>query len=402
MNTSYSSISDTSWEQKGVIQATRDDPLFSRLSLDNSAHFDRVFARVSPPTEPNELASKEYVDGKFSSSIYDAANVAITGGTIQGITDLQASLLRLPNHDQSNFVSLQANPSTSIDYVLQLPPTLGTAGYVLSTDGNGVTSWIQPPNNVLVGKHYVQTPGANAVSTNGLSISSATIGFDGTQNVVHTIELPQPLKTLSSPTFVAAHLTELRLLGSSSGTVSILGQANAGTYSLVLPPANGDGVLLNDGNGNLSWGSAGADGAHTIEVGNNGLTLTNAAVAYDTTQAVTHKLELPQGLRVTDSPTFVQVTHTSDARLKRNLAPIHDALSTIQKLEPVCFKWRKTFKIDDDKNVGFVAQNVKQCIPSAVKDVGGLLRVNNASITAYLCAAVQELATKLKVLQESK
>jgi hypothetical protein len=48
----------------------------------------------------------------------------------------------------------------------------------------------------------------------------------------------------------------LKLLGSTSGTLSITGAATITTYSLIMPAAQGTGVLTNDGAGNLSWAAA--------------------------------------------------------------------------------------------------------------------------------------------------
>ena len=58
----------------------------------------------------------------------------------------------------ANYVTLKAHGSSSI-YSLTLPPSAGTAGFVLQTDGTGVLSWVDP----------------SAVSVNSSSIMDGSI-----------------------------------------------------------------------------------------------------------------------------------------------------------------------------------------------------------------------------------
>lgn len=94
----------------------------------------------------------------------------------------------------------------------------------------------------------------------------------------------------------------------------------------------------------------------------------------------------------------------SDGRLKENVIPFTGALSTINKLRPVQYSW----KLDSQEPVvGFIAQEVAQVIPNAVRSVGST--PEQASIIgkevltigwqndmfAYLVGAIQELSAKV-------
>lgn len=59
-------------------------------------------------------------------------------------------------------------------------------------------------------------------------------------------------------------------------------------------------------------------------------------------------------------------TDSSDSRLKNNVAPLVDALSTVMALTPVSYSWK--YARPGVPNVGFIADDVKLVLPTAVSE----------------------------------
>ena len=80
--------------------------------------------------------------------------------------------------------------------------------------------------------------------------------------------------------------------------------------------------------------------------------------------------------------------YTSDRRLKKDIAPIENGLDTVMKINPVSF----TFKKDNRKSMGVIAQEIEKIYPQLVSDgVDGYKGVEYQALIAPLIAAVQEL-----------
>ena len=95
---------------------------------------------------------------------------------------------------------------------------------------------------------------------------------------------------------------------------------------------------------------------------------------------------------------------TSDTRLKHAIQALGNALSAIQALRPVRFRWNA----DDSQDEGFLAHELQQVIPHAVTGepdqvgVNGEIlpqQVDNSKIVVWLVGAVQELATRVQALE---
>jgi hypothetical protein len=80
------------------------------------------------PVGMNDAVNKSYADTKLN----------LTGGTLSGVLTVDDDL-KLKGG--SNYVTVKGH-SSSANYNLTLPQTAGSAGYVLSTDGSGNTSWV--------------------------------------------------------------------------------------------------------------------------------------------------------------------------------------------------------------------------------------------------------------------
>jgi hypothetical protein len=95
-------------------------------------------------------------------------------------------------------------------------------------------------------------------------------------------------------------------------------------------------------------------------------------------------------------------TNPSDERLKNNIIDISWGLSDILKLRPVSFNW-KDDKISQGKQFGFIAQEVREVMPEAIKIFGEdvkYLGLEKDAIYATLVKAVQELSAEINILKQ--
>jgi hypothetical protein len=87
--------------------------------------------------------------------------------------------------------------------------------------------------------------------------------------------------------------------------------------------------------------------------------------------------------------------YTSDARLKRNVQPIGNALGTVAKLRPVSYEKRADLRSNDYsmKQMGFIAQELESVLPNSVhtdKSADAIKSVDYISIIPVLTKALQE------------
>lgn len=90
-------------------------------------------------------------------------------------------------------------------------------------------------------------------------------------------------------------------------------------------------------------------------------------------------------------------TQTSDARKKENVKTIDDALTDIEKLNPVTFDWKESKKSD----IGFIAQEVREVFPELVQESDdGHLSVAYTGIVSPLVRAIQQQQELIRKLEE--
>ena len=126
----------------------------------------------------------------------------------------------------------------------------------------------------------------------------------------------------------------------------------------------------------------------------------NGVGVYCTTTAATGAMVFfnPNGqvgtIQVTGSAT-AYIT-SSDYRLKENVAPITNGLTTIASLKPVTYDWKN----DASKGEGFIAHELQSVIPAAVSGEKDAINkdgsinpqgVDYSKIVVHLVAAIQEL-----------
>lgn len=88
---------------------------------------------------------------------------------------------------------------------------------------------------------------------------------------------------------------------------------------------------------------------------------------------------------------------TSDKTLKKDINVITDPMDKIHKLSGYTY----SFKSDNSKSVGIMAQELQKVFPQAVrKSVDGNLTVDGMAVTATLIECVKEMDSKLKVKED--
>ena len=98
---------------------------------------------------------------------------------------------------------------------------------------------------------------------------------------------------------------------------------------------------------------------------------------------------------------FLTSTNPSDERLKDNITDISWGLSDILKLRPVSYHW-KDDKINQGIQYGFIAQEVQDVMPEAIKEFGEdvkYLGLEKDAIYATLVKAIQEQTQIIKDLE---
>jgi trimeric autotransporter adhesin len=80
-------------------------------------------------------------------------------------------------------------------------------------------------------------------------------------------------------------------------------------------------------------------------------------------------------------------TNASDSTLKKNILPIDYGLDVVQKLRPVSYQ----MKSNNEKQVGFIAQEVIQLVPEVVSEnEGATMSMSYGNLVAVLTKAIQE------------
>lgn len=102
------------------------------------------------------------------------------------------------------------------------------------------------------------------------------------------------------------------------------------------------------------------------------------------------------GLNIWTAPTSV-----SDVRLKEHITDIKNPLQTVCSMRGVSFDFKPETKIDDGRQIGFIAQELQEILPEVVRQDAdsGYYRVNYEKITPILVESIKELN---KILQEQK
>ena len=98
----------------------------------------------------------------------------------------------------------------------------------------------------------------------------------------------------------------------------------------------------------------------------------------------------------------VIVPVVSDCRLKTNICSLDCGINRVSLLNPVSYEWKEQEKHSGcGKQIGFIAQEVKEVVPEAVFETeSGYYGFNDSPIVALLTKTVQEQEKRISVLEE--
>lgn len=101
-------------------------------------------------------------------------------------------------------------------------------------------------------------------------------------------------------------------------------------------------------------------------------------------------------LKVRNNITAFATTIFSDIRLKNNVENITNGLEIINKLRPVSFTWKNNNK----KTIGFIAQEVEEILPEFVRDTTLddkiIKTVKQDKLIPYIVDSIKNISNRLK------
>ncbi|MGL4346599.1 MAG: tail fiber domain-containing protein [Chitinophagaceae bacterium] len=164
--------------------------------------------------------------------------------------------------------------------------------------------------------------------------------------------------------------------------------------------SNSAGIRFSKHNSNLGWRIRfdGATQVLALESTTPDNTRSKIAISVDyTTAAVT----------VPAKVVTPRVEGVSDNRLKKDVSPIHGALSKILQLQGVSYEWRKDmekqsgYSFKDGRDYGLIAQEVQKVLPELVKkETKGFLTVDYTHIIPIIIEAIKQQQKEIETLKD--
>lgn len=290
-------------------------------------------------------------------------NIQLNGNGVTG------GELRLGDADVSTsstqyYISLRAPAVVSTsNKTFTFPDSLGTAGYVLQTDGSGVLSWASQ-------------------TTAGITIA------DNSSNAA--------LRILFNPNVTTGQVTSFSsnsgltynptggILSTTVGEIpTIRGGSTASQTLTVLSTSNGTkasaGILMTENIQSTSTTTG------TLVIGNTSDALTSGGLGV-------------RGQVTCFSLSSASITETSSITLKENLNPITNALDLILQLQSYIYD-RKDGSIKNE--AGLIAEQVYEIIPNLVKlnADGKPESIMYTKLTTYLLEAIKTLKQEINELK---
>lgn len=174
-------------------------------------------------------------------------------------------------------------------------------------------------------------------------------------------------------------------------------------------------MLISFANSGTSFGSLGSGisvcstaSADDLGFGTSGL---NKSIVFATGSGYLERVRITSGGNLTvanlgtglvySSSGALTSTNPSDSRLKTEIKSIEYGLKDILKLRPVSYSW-KDDKVNQGIQFGFIAQEVQEIMPDAIKEFGDetkFLGLEKDAIYATLVNAIKELKAELDTLK---
>jgi len=296
-------------------------------------------------------------------SVETNANIALSPdgtGIVESDSDIQLNAtngVRFADSDSSNYVLIKAPGTVASNVTLTLPANDGDASQVLSTDGNGVLSWVAAGLTIA---------NRTAADSNNYYIAMS----DQTTGTEDTLSVADGSRFFYTPN--ADTGTGRLTVGNASLTASTASSSTT-TGALVVTGGVGIGGSLYAGN--------------TVRFTNNTASSSTSTGA----------LVVTGGVGIGGQMTAVSIVETSSIALKENIKPIQNGLDSILKLKGVTYDR----KDNGEHESGLIAEWVEEMLPELVtRDAdGAVVGIKYTKLTAYLIEAIKSLNTKIDELK---
>ena len=355
-------------------------------------------------TDPNFImvGTKEVLRGSSNAAKYGTLTTIddTAGGTHYGI---HATVLKPGANNFAGYFLGNVGIGTTTTNSYTFPPSRGTNGQVIQTDGTGNLSWQNPSafgwsltGNAVTGSDFIG-------STNNANVrfrrSNLNAGFIGEFNVSLGVNAANALTSGTQNVAIGNNALDSNILSGGNTAVGYDAlQSTTGDFNT----AYGNSALFSfvTGNSNCAFGynalNNQTSGINNIGIGtgsnvpfatgSNQIRMGNTAIGY-------------AGIQVAWSV-------TSDIRWKSNIQKTNLGLNFINKLNPVSY-FRKN---DESKKLeyGFIAQELEKTLNESgatdngiiTKDDQGMLSVRYNDLIAPMVKAIQELKIENDALKQ--
>jgi hypothetical protein len=415
-----STLTDIASALTGSVAADGQTPMSGSLNMANN----KVIS-VTDPTSAQDAATKAYVDlvaggTKDGSFVNLAYTGTLTGGT--GVVNLGSGQfykdasgnVGIGTSSPANKLHIKSNDNTQATIVGSIYSNNGTAALTLGFDRiNGTNS---TPANASLDLGVSSVPQAMRIN------SSGNVGI-GTSS---------PLLPLVISNAGASGLeVSTTYIGGGAGTYIQSYNRSGATYVpygmvasyITFNPGNSAAEAGRfDSSGNLLVGTTTQGSVNATSFGYSPNATGGADFSHinGTASGVMYCRFNYNGTNIgsitQNGTTAVLYNTTSDYRLKNDVKPIENALTTIEALNPVSFTW-----IDGRKDDGFIAHELQSVIPNCVtgekdaveivddvddegkvigtKEIPKYQQMDNSGVIPFLVKAIQEQQAMIEELK---
>jgi hypothetical protein len=403
---------------------------------------NNIISNLATPVAANDAATKQYVDDA-TLGLSGASGILVrNAGTISGVTASANAIFR------GNGTTLIASNITDNGTTVTVGSALTQtgAGNQVTFEGNvNANNGLDVTNNSLTvgGTNFTVAPATGNTSVNG------TMTIQGFTNIVDALALSGmgsnlemegnlTMVELHGPTTATLSATNVKTLqiGTTPGTpidnirTDVRPTATADDISLVTEKAVRDaidastitadnGITITTGNahlgGNLTQATAintsGFDltitGNETLFLaGNTNLNVAGASTLQGSLDVLGNttlggNLTITGLTSVSDLQTNAGGTlfNASDARYKKDIQPIANALEKAKQIEGVSYLWKEEFSDNKTLQLGVIAQELEKVFPNLVQtNEKGYKSVNYIGLIPVMLEAIKEQQKQIDAL----
>lgn len=315
--------------------------------------------------------------------------------------------------------------------VLTIGNVSGTAGLILGSSSTnfGFVSWNNTTSSLEFGTNNTLTQpivlGGNS-SKIGIGLSSVpshtlTVGASSDSNNVRFssyARLGKKQLLYVDPNGVVRDTSFIAVLGASNawqiggnsfGATPLIQKIGATSSNALQLITNNQERLTISPVGDFSFNASSYSVTSTnysLQIGATTAIIANTAglVGIGGLSQIGYALTVNGDMKVTGLINSSNITETSDARYKTNVATIGNALATVQQLRGVSYDWKRNefpdMNFKQGKDLGLIAQEVEKVLPELVNtDAKGFKSVQYSHLVSVLVEAIKEQQKQIEALK---